>query len=62
MIVVKPHFYVIFTPAVNYFWVFFYFDYNWRGPKPGPNNDQITATIKGSAGVWMVMYNQFCWK
>lgn len=41
---------------------FFYFDYNWRGPKPGPNNDQITATIKGSAGVWMVMYNQFCWK
>lgn len=38
----------------------FYFDYNWRGPKPGPN--QITATIKGSTGVWMFMYNQFCWK
>lgn len=62
MIVVKPHVYVIFTPAVNYFCFFFNFDYNWRGPKPGPNNDQITATIKGSAGVWMVMYNQFCWK
>lgn len=41
---------------------FFYFDYNWRGPEPGPTNDQITATIKGSASVWMVMYNQFCWK
>lgn len=61
MIVGKPHVYVIFTPAVNYFcWFFLYFDYNWRGPKPGPN--QITATIKGSTGVWMFMYNQFCWK
>lgn len=45
VIVGKPHVYVTFTPAVNYF-CFFYFDYNWR--KPGPN--QITATIKGSTG------------